>query len=200
MTPEEKKIKIANLRLKHQGILNATDVFIPKMAYYHKPIDEKIISFFDSEMRNEKDIYVEFVDREYNHEDPQRRLYKWKFNPHFKEELEKIENPEKGYHTWTVPVAELILIENKEVALPNEISKDQFTEEKKILEEKLGYPDFMTQLRDSYALSAIIGLLPYAGAFTNNSHDAHIAKRAFEIADALILERSKKVKPKIKTT
>lgn len=197
---EDKRAKIAQLRLKHQNLLQASDVFIPKAAYHYATLNEKIISFFDSDLRPEKDIYIEFVDLDYNSEDPNRRLYKWKFNPFYKEEYHKIENKEKGYHMYAVPVSELILIEDKATTIyAKDIPKEQLVEEKKILEEKPGYPDFNTQLRDSLAMSSMIGLIPYAGAFTDNRHDAQLAKRAFEIADAMILERNKKDKPKIKT-
>lgn len=88
-------------------------LFIPKCAYFPKGKSEMCIGFFQSEFRKGKDIYTEFTSVELEPEDPNRTLYKWRFNPHFEEEYDKTE-PSAHNNTsmrYLVPVSELIKIE-----------------------------------------------------------------------------------------
>jgi hypothetical protein len=113
--PKSNREKIADMRKHHENIFNALGIptakFIPKMAYKHN--GELVISFFDSEMNLQQDIYTEFSSRDYNPEDPERNLYKWKWNPHYKEEYETTD-PSVGYVRYLVPVTELIKIKAPE--------------------------------------------------------------------------------------
>lgn len=113
--PEDKREKLKKLREFHQQTLTDIGVpeatFIPKMAYRPYGKTEIHISFFLSEINKGDDVYVEFTSKELVPEDPERRLYKWRFNPHFEEEYDKTEpNSQTGHHRYLVPVDELVLI------------------------------------------------------------------------------------------
>jgi hypothetical protein len=112
--PEDKKIKIAHLREKHQPIFDKLSIpdasFIPKFAYLPKTgAPEKVIAFFPSEINKGNDVYTEFVSIDYDPEDAERRLWKWKFNPQFDTEYEKsTPHPVTGHSRYLIPVNELI--------------------------------------------------------------------------------------------
>ena len=113
ITPQERKDKVANLRLEHedyfQTIGNINAAYIPKMAYRPSGKDELYISFFPSELEKECDVYTEFVSIIYESEDPKRTLYLHKFNPHWEEEYELVES-RSGFQRHLVPVGELKVI------------------------------------------------------------------------------------------
>ena len=117
--PEDKKEKIRKLRDYHQVTLDHHGVpegmFIPKMAYRPIGKSDLHISFFASEMNKGEDIYLEFTSKELIPEDPQRRLYRWNFNPHYEEEYDQTEpHPQTGHVRYLVPVDELILMKRPE--------------------------------------------------------------------------------------
>ena len=110
-TTEEKRDLSKKLFEKHKPVLEKLSVvdplFLPKMNYYSKPLNCRVVGFFESELKFGKDIYVEFVDRYHQPEDPLRRLYLWKFsNP---EELEKDETDDR-FTKYLVPVTDFVLI------------------------------------------------------------------------------------------
>ena len=116
--PEDKREKLKKLREFHQPLLTevgATDgLFIPKMAYRPYGKTELHIAFFASEISKGEDVYIEFTSKELVPEDPERKLYKWRFNPHFEEEYEKTDpNPQTGHVRYLVPVDELIIIKSE---------------------------------------------------------------------------------------
>lgn len=113
--PDDKREKLKKLREFHQPLLNEIGVpeaiFIPKMAYRPYGKSDIHIGFFASEINKGEDVYVEFTSKEYVPEDPERRLYKWRFNPHFEEEYDRTDpNAQTGHFRYLVPVDELILI------------------------------------------------------------------------------------------
>ena len=128
--PEDKRDKLKKLREFHQKTLDALGVsdalFIPKMAYRPYGKTELHIAFFASEINKGEDVYVEFASKELVPEDPERRLYKWRFNPHFEEEYEKTDpHPVTGHFRYLVPTEELIRVKEIEVegeALPPIVS------------------------------------------------------------------------------
>jgi hypothetical protein len=119
LTTEERKEKIQELFNTYKDYLKSINVkdplFIPKMAYVPEGKDEKHVTFFTSELENAekfdnpKDIYIEFADIEYNSEDPDRTLYKWKFNPHWRTEYDVVTS-KAGYERYAIPVSELHVI------------------------------------------------------------------------------------------
>jgi len=113
---DEKIRRIANLKnyqdraFKAIGVDPETVLYIPRMAYKPQGQHEVSISFFASELKNEQDIYTEFVSRDYESEDPNRILYKWKFNPHWGTEYAHSEDTVPSSIKYYIPTAELIVI------------------------------------------------------------------------------------------
>jgi hypothetical protein len=83
LTSYQEKTKV--LRVLHQPFFDSVDtpnaLFYPKMAYVPKGKSELHVSFWPSELKKEKDIYTEFVDRDTEPEDSERNLwfYRYKF-------------------------------------------------------------------------------------------------------------------------
>jgi len=96
--------------------------FVIKTAFFQKGKYGRQVQFFESELSKGDDIFIEFYENVKNpdgtdvdvvpmYED--RPLFKYKYNKYFSEEYEQKENVNpKGetYHTYTVPVSELIAV------------------------------------------------------------------------------------------
>jgi hypothetical protein len=125
LTTEDRKKRIADLRTKHQPVFELLGIpdalFFPKMAYYPKGGDEKVLSFFPSELRKGYDIYTEFVSRDYTIEDSERTLWKWSYNPHWEEEYETTADAQAR---CLIPVRELV-----KVQVPTKNDLNFFSEE-----------------------------------------------------------------------
>ena len=124
-TPINRKERIEELFKEHEHKFKTLDIddplFIPKCAYKPKSGADYVVSFFPSELKRAKDIYLEFTSIDLEPEDPNRILYKWRFNPHYAEEYEVTEPTPKGDVRYLVPVSELIKIEVKmEDTLPKD--------------------------------------------------------------------------------
>jgi hypothetical protein len=109
--PSSKREKIAALLEKHIPLFEKLGVsnpkFIPKMAYPDQK--ELIISFYPSEVNSGQDVYTEFVSRDYEPEDPERRLFKWIYNPEYATEYRMSDpHPTTGDRRFLVPVDELV--------------------------------------------------------------------------------------------
>ncbi len=111
----DKQERLKKLREYHQptfdklGLTNPT--YIPKLFYRPFGKTELFIAFFPSEISKGEDIYTEAADKDFVSMDPERKLFKWRFNPHFEEEYEKTEpSPGTGHIRYMVPVEELVLI------------------------------------------------------------------------------------------
>jgi hypothetical protein len=127
--PEDKKVKIAKLRELHQPIFEAAGIpgaiFLPKMAYRPKDKDEIHISFFPSELQRGQDIFTEFVSRDYDSEDVNRTLYKWKYTSHWQEEYDVTEpSGASGAIRYLIPVAELTVVKAEESAKKLDLKLD----------------------------------------------------------------------------
>lgn len=114
--PEDKREKLKKLREFHQPLLDQLGipeaVFLPKMAYRPYGKNDLHIAFFASEISKGEDVYTEFTSKELVPEDPERKLYKWRFNPHYEEEYDKTEpNPTTGHVRYLVPVEELTVLQ-----------------------------------------------------------------------------------------
>lgn len=130
-----RKEKVVELKDKHRKVIGLIQEdyekvkFIPKSAYNPAPGKEKVISFFPSELSSGEDIYTEFVSKDLVPEDPERRLWKWPFNPHWETEYEKSDpHPATGDRRYLVPVEELIdateLIPTEEITTKSELDFD----------------------------------------------------------------------------
>lgn len=109
--PSSKREKIAALLERHLPLFEKLGIsqpkFIPKMAY--PDMKELVISFYPSEVNGQEDIYTEFVSRDYDPEDPERRLWKWVYNPEYATEYRHSDpHPTTGDRRFLVPVEELI--------------------------------------------------------------------------------------------
>jgi len=111
---DEKKERKRQMEEFHRTTFEAIGIkdplFIPKLFYKPKEITslEPHVAFFASEMAKGQDIYTE--DSEYDNipKDPDRRLYKWRYNPNYKDEYQRHDT--NGSIRFFVPVAELILV------------------------------------------------------------------------------------------
>jgi hypothetical protein len=96
--------------------------FVIKTAFFQKGKYGRQVQFFESELSKGDDIFIEFYE---NVKDPNgndtdvvpmledRQLFRYKYNRYFAEEYEQKENVNsKGetYHTYTVPVSELVAV------------------------------------------------------------------------------------------
>jgi hypothetical protein len=113
--PEDRKERLRKLREYHQVTLDyhgvPDGIFVPKMAYRPIGKTDLHIAFFASEISKGDDVYVEFTSKELIPEDTERRLYRWRFNPHFHEEYDATEpHPQTGHVRYLVPVDELELL------------------------------------------------------------------------------------------
>jgi hypothetical protein len=126
ITQRDRLDKIDELRKEHQPYFDkigkSNALFIPKMAYRPKGKDELHISFFESELKQECDIYTEFVSKTYDSEDKKRTLYLVKFNPFWKEEYELIES--NGYERYFIPVSEILPINTIADRIKNKALKE----------------------------------------------------------------------------
>lgn len=111
--------RIEDLKSHHEGTFRKLDydvIYKPKMCYRPKGKDTQHISFFASELKAQKDIYTEFVSREYISEDPSRTLYKWRYNPSWEEAYERVTNADGTSERYLIPVSELVVIPHVELA------------------------------------------------------------------------------------
>tara|TARA_R100001015_G_C4612854_1_gene168445 strand:+ start:422 stop:979 length:558 start_codon:yes stop_codon:yes gene_type:complete len=111
-----KREKIAKLQDKHLELFKQEGVkqpkFIPRMCYKHE--GELIVSFYPSEIEGGVDLYTEFVSRDYEPEDPERRLWKWVYNDSYETEYPQSEpHPSTGDRRFLIPIDELIEVEKK---------------------------------------------------------------------------------------
>lgn len=113
---ETKRKNLKDLRDYHQPLLaklNIPDViFYGKTPFIPAGKNELYISFFKSEISSGQDLYIEFAhfDNLPMYED--RKLYKWKWNPHYESEYQQTDPPEAitSKNRYLVPVGELIIV------------------------------------------------------------------------------------------
>lgn len=105
----------AKLREKHQPVFDAlgeSDAkFCPKMFHYVSGLEGLHLGFFESELKHGKDVYTEKIDRNWESEDPDRILYRYRANEFFRDELAQSEPNEKGTIRYFVPADELEVVE-----------------------------------------------------------------------------------------
>ena len=106
-----KKEKIEILLKKHEEVFEkigeSNPLYIPKMIF-GSPL---VLYLFPGELKSEKDIYIEKVSKEYEPEDPERTLYKWNYNPHYKDDYETKQIGPSNDACYIIPFSELIKIE-----------------------------------------------------------------------------------------
>jgi hypothetical protein len=93
--------------------------FLPKdRSIPSIPNNERVIGMFPNECQKGHDLYMELYDMEKNPLEG-RTLYKWKYNPHFAEELPEYYNDKMGQMSYIVPVSELTVIDTQNVLINN---------------------------------------------------------------------------------
>lgn len=153
--PLDRRARTLELREFHQETFDALGIpdafYVPTMAY--KPVgkESKHFSLFPSQLKKKEDIYVEFVSKEMECEDPTRTLYKWKFNPFWSEEYEEVasDKPEVS-ERYLVPVAELIKITAPEKQ--NVAKQIEFTGFDEIMDPDMDAPLDQLTVRDLAAI------------------------------------------------
>ncbi len=120
---EKKKEILVEMKKFHQPTFDSLKVtnpfFICKLAYKAPGKDEHIVALFLSEINKGVDVYMEFGDSMYVPQDPERRLYLYRYNPHYETEYEMVNSG--GIVRYLVPVADLVHVKNnppEEVAAP----------------------------------------------------------------------------------
>jgi hypothetical protein len=89
-------------------------LFIPRICYTPIGELEKVVSFFEQDLRKRQDIYTHFVSKGYDSEDPKNRLWKWTYNPYYETEYKKSDpHPDTGHIRYIVPADELELIDDE---------------------------------------------------------------------------------------
>jgi hypothetical protein len=110
--PDEKRERRRLMEEFHRSTFDALRIeepfFIPKLFYKPTGLPEKCIALFASEVAKGLDVYTENADAENISLDPDRRLYKWRYNLNFREEYSSSES--NGSIRYFIPVSELILI------------------------------------------------------------------------------------------
>lgn len=120
---ERKKEILAEMKKFHQPTFDYLKVsnpfFLCKLAYKNPSKEENIVALFLSEINRGVDIYIEFGDSMYVPQDPERRLYVYRYNPHFETEYEMVSSG--GIVRYLVPVEDLVHVKNnapEEIAAP----------------------------------------------------------------------------------
>ena len=128
--------------------------FAAKTAFYSKGKFGRQIQFFENELNKSSDIYVELVDIERDaqgHETNmipmfwERPLFKYRYNPYFKEEYEvKTSTNSRGdeYSVYVIPTSELVCVNKGSEEIPYNVYDSQRTEEPKEQKKLSVFPDF----------------------------------------------------------
>ena len=128
--------------------------FTAKTAFYSKGKFGRQIQFFENELNKGTDIYVELVDIERDARGAEinmvpmfweRPLFKYRYNPYFKEEYEvKTSTNSRGeeYSAYVIPTSELVCVNKGSKEIPYNSYESQRTEEPKEQKKLSVFPDF----------------------------------------------------------
>ena len=113
-TPHERKEAAAELKQYQQKVFDELDItdpaYIPKMAHHVKDLEGIHMGFFKSELDHGKDVFTECISMQMESEDPNRTLYRIKFNPFFEEEYATSEPMSNGHVRYYIPLDELEVV------------------------------------------------------------------------------------------
>jgi len=160
---KDNRQKIADLRKKHQPVFEALGIpdalFIPKLAYRPKTedgttLEELHLAFFPSELGKGKDIYTEFANFDYEPQDPERTLYRWRFNEQWENEYPKTEKHSQSGHRYLIPVAELIKVDGEKAGALGKpgTSQEDISKDFEIPDPDVDLPLSNCTIRDLYAV------------------------------------------------
>jgi hypothetical protein len=128
--------------------------FTAKTAFYSKGKFGRQIQFFENELNKGADIYVELVDIERDARGAEtnmvpmfweRPLFKYRYNPYFKEEYEvKTSTNSRGeeYSAYVIPTSELVCVNKGSEEILYNHYESQRTEEPKEQKKLSVFPDF----------------------------------------------------------
>lgn len=135
-----KRQKVLNLYRCHRNIFLLEKInnpkFIPRICYTCEK--DLVFGLYPKEIYGNKDIYIEFCNKDYVPQDPIRTLWKWKFNSDYdKKYLRSDAHSITGDKMYLIPITELInvskqhrqdLIEPSVIALMDITPKDITTQ------------------------------------------------------------------------
>ena len=121
-----RKEKEKEFYMQHMDTFKAIGIADPfftiKTAFFKKGKFGRQCQFFESELKKNEDIYIEFYDNMYNDKgestsiipmNEDRQLFKLKYNPFFQEEydvIEGISSDGKSNKKYLVPVNEMLVV------------------------------------------------------------------------------------------
>lgn len=125
-----RKQRLEEIRQYHAQLIRDLDIpsidLNMKMAFYDKQ-GRKVVGIFPSEFKKEKGVFIEFVTKDYDIADPERKVYRVAPNPHFEQEYEL-----SSSGSFLVPIEELRLVNPTSVAISKAsavISNDKLLKE-----------------------------------------------------------------------
>lgn len=131
-TPNERKAKTAELLKTHAALFERLGVedpnFIPKMAHHVSGLQGIHVGFFDNELE-QGDLYIEKVSKQLEPEDPDRTLYKLKYNKFWKEEFTPSDVKPTSSTRYFVPMSDfevvtLDVLKETDITIPNDPDSD----------------------------------------------------------------------------
>ena len=109
-TAEDKRERKEKLREYHQAVLNTLGGpkarFVAKTPYVVQPHPGKMVAFFQNEITPGQDMFVEFVSKDYLPEDPERTLYRFKFELDYTTKYPKLDKKPGLDDRYLVSVSE----------------------------------------------------------------------------------------------
>ena len=130
LTKEQKDIKVAAMRDFHEAKMsecsNGKHFFYPKIPYMAGNVP--VIGLYRSELEKTKEeVFIELINREYEPREEKRTLYRYKYNPQFKE---KFSLAPGGYSDrYNVPINALEVVCRTHVELPNDLLSEENVED-----------------------------------------------------------------------
>lgn len=151
---KEKEKELMENHSNYLDKLSSSYQFTAKTGFYSKGKFGRQIQLFENELNKGSDIYVELVDivRDGRGVETdmvpmfwERPLFKYRYNPYFKEEYEvKVSTNSRGeeYSAYIIPTSELVCVNKGSEEIPyNEYEKDRTSEP--VEQKKLSvFPDF----------------------------------------------------------
>ena len=150
----DKEKELMEIHSKFLEKLKGGYQFTAKTAFYSKGKFGRQIQFFENELNKGTDIYVELVDIERDARGAEtnmvpmfweRPLFKYRYNPYFKEEYEvKTSTNSRGeeYSAYVIPTSELVCVNKGSEEIPYNSYETQRTEEPKEQKKISVFPDF----------------------------------------------------------
>ena len=116
LTTEEKKKKTAELREYHQAYFESIGEpearYIAKVRYGYGDFERS--KWFESDINNSRPLYVEWVSKDDYSPEDSRRLYKYEYNPYYKEDYKLVTTSDGRYEMYEIPADKFVLVRDGE--------------------------------------------------------------------------------------